>query len=182
VSTFSRSLIVTAAGVALLGLSACSGGGLGSGGADDTSAAPTSASSGSGLASFDPCTFFKADELTSFGVSTQSQEFTQVSFQPGCEWEGEKLAIALQKNADETVQSIESGGSYDSFDRITVGGREAGRLIVPGATGQGGCITVVSAGGGIVLYQIAGEMRDSLADPCADLEKIADRTASRLPE
>ncbi|MER7010889.1 DUF3558 family protein [Saccharopolyspora sp. NPDC000359] len=180
-STFSRSLIATTAGLALFGLSAC-GGGTSGGAEETTAAAPTSATSGGGLADFDPCTFFKPDELQSWGLSTQAEEFTQVSFQPGCAWEGEKMDLALQKNADETVQSIQESGSYDKFEPITVGGREAGRMIVSGATDQGGCVTVVNTGGGIVLYQITGYLRDSLADPCAEAEKIADQTASRLPE
>lgn len=133
------------------------------------------------MESFDPCTFFKPDELTSFGVSTEAQDFTEVSFQPGCTWNGEKQDIALQKNADETVESLEKGGSFDEYTRINVAGRDAARMIVSGATGQGSCITVVSAGGGIVLYQLVGYMRDSVADPCGDLEKIATQTASRLP-
>jgi hypothetical protein len=181
VSTFSRSLIATAAGLALVGLSACSGGGSGTGG-EETSAAPTSAASGSGLANFDPCTFFTSDELTSFGVSTQSEEFTQVSFQPGCVWKGEKGDVALQKNADETVQGLGKGGGFDKFTPTTVAGREAAEVIVAGGTGQGVCNFVVSAGGGIALYQITGARRDSLADPCGEIKKIANQTASRLPE
>ncbi|MFC7343133.1 DUF3558 family protein [Saccharopolyspora griseoalba] len=173
--TVTRALIAATAGVALFGISACSGSDSG-----DTAGEPKP--QGKAISSFDPCTFFKPDELTSWGVSTQSEDFTQVSFQPGCTWEGEKMDIALQKNADETVQSLKEGESYDSYEPISVGGREAARMIVPGATGQGGCVTVVSTGGGVVLYQIAGAMRDSVADPCAEIEKIANQTASRLPK
>ncbi|MBB5153358.1 DUF3558 family protein [Saccharopolyspora phatthalungensis] len=166
----------------MFGLSACTGGGSSAGGGEETSSAPTSASSGSGLAGFNPCTFFKPEELTSFGVSTQSKDFTQVSFQPGCEWTGEKQTIGLQKNAEETVQSLGKGGGFDEFTPTTVAGREAAKMLTAGATGQGVCNYVVSAGGGIVLYQITGAMRDSVADPCGELKKIADQTASRLPE
>ncbi|WP_395475102.1 DUF3558 domain-containing protein [Saccharopolyspora spinosa] len=178
-STFSRSLIATAA--ALFGLSACGSGGPTGGSSNETSAAPTS-ESGSGLASFDPCTFFKPDELTSYGLSTQSEEFTQVSFQPGCSWTGKKMSLALQKNADETVKSLGEGGGHDEYTEIKIAGRDAARMIVAGAKDQGGCVTVVSAGGGIVLYQVTGYMRDSLADPCGEVEKIANQTASRLPK
>ncbi|WP_243789800.1 DUF3558 family protein [Saccharopolyspora gloriosae] len=178
---FSRSLVAMSAGLALFGLSSCSLGdsSAGDGGADGGS--PTSAAQGSGLESFDPCTFFKPDELTSYGVSTQAKDFTQVSFQPGCSWDGERLSVALQKNADDTVESLEKGGSYDEFTRINVAGRDSARMIVAGGTGTGGCITVVPAGGGIVLYQLSGYMRDSVADPCGEIEKIAGQTASRLP-
>ncbi|WP_190818408.1 DUF3558 family protein [Saccharopolyspora pogona] len=181
-STFSRSLIAAAAGLALFGLAACAGGGKSPGGSEETSSAPTSASSGAGLAGFDPCTFFKPDELTSFGLSTKAEEFTQVSFQPGCSWKGEKFTLGLQKNADETVQSLGQGGGFDKYAATTVAGREGAEMLVAGATGQGICNYVVSAGGGIAIYQLTGAMRDSVADPCGELKTIVDQTASRLPE
>ncbi|MCA1225136.1 DUF3558 domain-containing protein [Saccharopolyspora sp. 6M] len=165
----------------MFGLSSCA---LGSGvdGGGEGAGSPTSSGVDAALESFDPCTFFKPDELTSYGVSTQAEEFTQVSFQPGCTWNGEKMDIALQKNADETIQSLEKGGSYDSYEHIKIAGRDSARMIAPGFTGQGACITVVPAGGGVVLYQLTAYMRDSVADPCGEIEKIAEQTASRLPE
>ncbi|MCI2417775.1 DUF3558 domain-containing protein [Saccharopolyspora sp. K220] len=180
-STFSRSLIATAAGVALLGLSACSGGGSSNDGNDETSAAPTTAASGSGLASFDPCTFFNADELSSFGVATQSEDGTVVSFEPGCKWEGEKMILSLLKNADETVASYETSGSWDSYTKKTIGGRSAAVAVESGAAGQGGCTVLVDAGGGVAIYGVDGVLRDSV-DACPEAEKIASQTASRLPE
>lgn len=92
------------------------------------------------------------------------------------------MDIALQKNAEETVQSLQEGGSYDSFEPTTVDGRKAARMISPGFTGQGACNTVVSTGGGVVIYQLTAAMRDSVADPCGEIEKIANQTASRLPK
>ncbi len=91
------------------------------------------------------------------------------------------MSLALQKNADETIDSL-SSGSWDEFTRIQVGGREAARVIPAGGGGQGVCTTVVSAGGGVALYQLTAYMRDSVADPCGEIEKIAEQTASRLPE
>ncbi|MCA1192254.1 DUF3558 domain-containing protein [Saccharopolyspora sp. 6V] len=175
---FFRSSVALVAGVSLLGLSGCALGGS----TGDSESAPPSASRGAALEGFDPCTFFKPEELTSYGVSTQAEDFTLVSFQPGCAWNGEKMDIALQKNADETVESLEKGGSYDKYTRIKIAGRDAARMIAPGFTDQGGCVTVVSAGDGIVLYQLTAAMRDSVADPCGEMEKIANQTASRLPE
>ncbi|MCA1185523.1 MULTISPECIES: DUF3558 family protein [unclassified Saccharopolyspora] len=166
-------------GLALFGLSSCALGGSdgGSGGSS-----PTSEASGDGLKDFDPCTFFKSEELTSYGVSTQAEDFTDVSFQPGCTWHGKRLDVSLQKNAGETVDSLESGGPYDEYTRINVAGRDAARMLVDGAAGQGSCITVVAAGGGVALYQLVGYMRDSVADPCGEVENIANQTAARLPE
>ncbi|WP_344931434.1 DUF3558 family protein [Saccharopolyspora gregorii] len=163
-------------GLSLVGLSSCA---LGQD--DGAGTAPTSEEKSADLAKFDPCTFFKPEELTSYGVSTQAEDFTLVSFQPGCAWNGKKMDIALQKNEDETVDSLEKG-AHDEYTRIKIAGRDSARMIVAGGEGTGGCITVVPAGGGIVLYQLSGYMRDSVADPCGEIEKIAEQTASRLPE
>ena len=176
--TVTRALIAATAGVALFGMSACSGSGSGG----TTTGEPTTDTQAKAIESFDPCTFFKPDELTSWGVSTQSQDFTQVSFQPGCKWDGEKAGLALQKNSDETVQSLQEGGNYDSYEPITIDGRNAARMISPGFTGQGACNAVVSAGDGVVIYQLTAITRDSVADPCAEIEEIANETASRLPK
>ncbi|MCA1192253.1 DUF3558 family protein [Saccharopolyspora sp. 6V] len=168
-------------GVGPLALSSCA---LGDPEVIRAKAEPAEASpvaKGADLENFDPCTFFKPDELTSYGVSTQAEDFTLVSFQPGCAWNGKKMDIALQKNEDETVDSLEKG-AHDEYTRIKIAGRDSARLIVAGGEGTGGCITVVPAGGGIVLYQLSGYMRDSVADPCGEIEKIAEQTASRLPE
>ncbi|MGW3467239.1 hypothetical protein ACWDKQ_01905 [Saccharopolyspora sp. NPDC000995] len=94
-----------------------------SSGSEETSSAPTSVASGSGFAGFDPCTFCKPDELTSFGVSTQSEDGTVVSFEPGCKWKGEKMTLSLLKNSDETVASYEKGGSWDSYQKKPLDGR-----------------------------------------------------------
>ncbi|MGW1679972.1 DUF3558 family protein [Saccharopolyspora sp. NPDC002376] len=163
--------------MSLLGLSACSGGGSSSGSEES----PTSATSGSGLESFDPCTFFKPDELTSWGVSTQSADFTPVESEPGCEWVGEKMTVSLQKNVKETVSSYRESGSWDSYDEQKFGGRNGAKAVESGATGQGGCTVLVDAGGGVAIYMVDGARRDSV-DACAEAEKVANQTASRLPE
>ncbi|GAA2332760.1 hypothetical protein GCM10009854_05120 [Saccharopolyspora halophila] len=176
--TVSRALTAAAAGVALFGLSACSGGGAG----DTTTGEPTTEPQAKAIESFDPCTFFESDELTSFGVSTQSQDFSPVSFEPGCKWDGEKLDISLQKNAEETVDSYESSGSWDSYHKTTIAGRQGAVALETGATDVGSCTVLVDAGGGVAIYMLDGMMRDSVADPCGELEKIANQTASRLPK
>ncbi|WP_190818411.1 DUF3558 family protein [Saccharopolyspora pogona] len=179
--TFSRSLIATAAGVALFGLAACAGGSPSARGGEETSSAPTSSSAGAGLAGFDPCTFFKPDELTSFGVSTQSEDGTVVSFEPGCKWKGGKMTLSLLKNSDETVASYEKSGSWDSYQKKPLDGRSAAVAVESGAAGQGGCTVLVDAAGGVALYMIDGRMRDSV-DACGEAKKVANQTASRLPK
>ncbi|CAM00418.1 DUF3558 domain-containing protein [Saccharopolyspora erythraea] len=164
-------------GFALVGLSACTGQSSGHEDAESSS----SATPGSGLAAFDPCTFFTPDELTSFGVSTQSEAFSPVSFRPGCAWDGDIMDITLNKDVKETV----AGQDPQEFDRFTpkeIAGRSAAVAIVAGGEGTGGCNVFVDSGGGMVIYGLSGRMRDSVADPCAEVEKVAGRTASRLPE
>ncbi|MFR9732267.1 DUF3558 family protein, partial [Saccharopolyspora sp. MS10] len=149
------------------------------GGGSASGATPSGESEG--LESFEPCVFFQPEELTSFGLSTQAKEFTQVSFQPGCSWDGDKFGLALQKNADETVESLRAG-AWDEYADVQIAGRRAARVIPVGATGQGVCNVVVPAGEGVALYQLTGFFKDSVADPCGEIEKIAGQTASRLPE
>ncbi|WP_433871513.1 hypothetical protein [Saccharopolyspora sp. CA-218241] len=50
-----------------------------------------------------------------------------------------------------------------------------------GGTGQGVCNAVVDTGGGVVLYGITAAL-GSAVDACGEVEAIAERTASRLPE
>ncbi|WP_406692607.1 DUF3558 family protein [Saccharopolyspora sp. ID03-671] len=176
---FSRALIVASASTALIGLSACTGG---SSGTPDGNGPSETQAPGKALASFDPCTFFQPDELTSYGVSTQGKDFSPIPSEPGCEWEGEKQTISLQKNVDQTVASYETGGAWDSYQKKTIGGRSAAIALETGATGQGSCTALVDAGGGVAIYMLDGAMRDSVADPCAETEKIVGQTASRLPQ
>ncbi|MDA3627591.1 DUF3558 family protein [Saccharopolyspora oryzae] len=170
-------MIAAVAGASLLGLSACSGGGSSSGSEES----PTSAAAGAGLASFDPCTFFEPGELTSWGLSTQSEDFSPVKSEPGCKWDGDQMGLALQKNAEESVASYQQSGSWERYDKKTIGGRSAAIANEPGTVGQGSCTVLVDAGGGVAIYMVDGTRRDSV-DACAEAEKIANQTASRLPE
>lgn len=174
--TVTRALIAATSGVALLGMSAC-----GSGNTAGESK-PQPEPQAKAIESFDPCTFFKPDELTSWGVSTQPQDASVVKAEPGCEWEGENQVVALQKNAGETVDSYETSGSWDSYKKTSIGDRKGAIALESGATGQGSCTVLVDAGGGVAIYGLDGLMRDSIPDPCGDLQKIANQTASRLPK
>ncbi|MCA1185524.1 MULTISPECIES: DUF3558 family protein [unclassified Saccharopolyspora] len=178
-SATSRVSVAALSGVGLVALTSCALGGPDTGRVGPPEASPVA--HGANLSQFDPCNFFKREELTANGLPTEAKDFTLVSFQPGCAWSGEKFDLAFQKNADETVDSL-SKGAWDEFTRIQIGGREAARVIPTGAKGQGFCNTVVNAGGGVVLYQFTAAMRDTVADPCGEIEKIAEQTASRLPE
>ncbi|MER7077508.1 Protein of unknown function [Saccharopolyspora kobensis] len=174
-----RSVVVLTAGVALVGLSACSGT-AGDSTREASSEKPTERVSGAGLEQFDPCTFFKPDELSSWGLQAQAEEFTPVSFEPGCRWKGGQMGLVLQKNVEETVASYEKNGNWERYDKQSVGGRSGVVANVPGGGATGGCNVLVDAGGGVVIYGVSGRLADSV-DACAEAEKIAAATASRLP-
>lgn len=175
-----RSVIAAAAGTALLGLAAC-GTGSGSGGGNTEAPEPTS-SQGGGLASFDPCTFLQPDQLTSFGLGTQSEPFAPVSYEPGCRWTGEKFVLSMQKNVEETVASYETTGNWDSYTKKTIAGRSAAVALEKGATGVGSCTVLVDAGGGVTIFMLDGQRQDSVPDPCGETEKIVSQVASQLPK
>ncbi|MGP4019168.1 DUF3558 domain-containing protein [Saccharopolyspora sp. 5N708] len=180
----SRSLIVGVAGLALVGLAACSGGTSGGGGETGTSeetSAPTSAASGSGLADFDPCSFLTAEELSAAGVSGPGRPANAVESQPGCDFEGENVLLTLSKNETEDFEAY-SKNSFEQFDEIDINGRKAARAVTAGSGGQGICSAIISAGGGIVDVNVAGIMRDSVPDPCGEAEKIARQIEPRLPQ
>ncbi|RKT83254.1 Protein of unknown function [Saccharopolyspora antimicrobica] len=174
-----RSVVVLTAGVALVGLSACSGT-AGDSTRKAGSEEPTERVGGAALEQFDPCTFFKPDELSSWGLEAQAEEFTPVSFEPGCRWRGGQMGLVLQKNVEETVASYEKNGNWERYDKQSVGGRSGVVANVPSGGATGGCNVLVDAGGGVVIYGVSGRLADSV-DACAEAEKIAAATASRLP-
>ncbi|WP_228047020.1 DUF3558 family protein [Saccharopolyspora montiporae] len=173
-----RTLIVASSGAALLGASACAAGG---GGPEGETPDPQ-AGGAAALEKFDPCTFFQPDQLTSWGYAAEAQEAEGVSFEPGCEWEGENAWLSLLKNADETVDSYETSTSWDSYEKKTIGGRPGAVALEAGTTGQGTCTVLIDAGGGVAVYGIDGSTRDSIDDPCGETEKIANETAAELPK
>lgn len=172
-SSLSRSAATATTVLALFGLSAC-------GGAPGAGTDATPEPKHSALQAFDPCTFLTPDELSSFGVEPQAKPFTQVSEQPGCTWDGKDMDLVLQKNAVQSLDQYEKTGTFDEFTRKPFAGRAGARMLTAGAKGQGVCNAVVSAGGGIVLYQVTGNYPEF--DACGEVEKIADQTAARLPQ
>lgn len=174
-SKFVRSLVGAAIGVVLVGLSGCA---LNAGGDSEGGAQPSGAEGA--LDAFDPCTFFEANELTGWGLPAQSEPFEGVSFEPGCTWTGGQMSLVLQKNVDETVDSYETSGNWERYEKKTISGRSAALANVPGGGSTGGCTVLVDSGGGVAIYSVSGKLAGSV-DACAETEKIANQTASRLP-
>lgn len=134
------------------------------------------------LASFDPCTFFKPDEVSPYGLATQGTQFVPIPDQPGCSWEGDQMSLSLNKNLGQTVENFGTSGTWDKFEPKTIAGRSAAIALEAGAADIGSCTALVNAGGGVVIYMLDGTLRETIPDPCAELEKIVNQTASRLPE
>ncbi|WP_223840056.1 DUF3558 family protein [Saccharopolyspora pogona] len=177
----SRSLISAVAGVALLGLAACSAGGTPHNG-NAIQATPTTQAEASGLKNFDPCAFLTPQDLSGASVSGPGEKVEEIKSEPGCSYEGEKILLTLYKNAEQTVDKYETSGHWDKYEKFNINGRKAARGVEAGASNQGGCSVVVDAGGGVVLFTVTGIMADSVADPCGEAEKAASKAESRLPK
>jgi uncharacterized protein DUF3558 len=173
--------MLATAGVAMLGLAACSGGSGGETPGRDTSA-PTTQAQAPGLKDFDPCNFLEPADLSAAGVSGPGEPRKQFESEPGCRYEGENLLLTLYKNQEETVDTYKSGGQWDSYDLVNLNGRKAARGVAAGASGQGGCSAIVDAGGGVVIIDVVGIMRGSVPDTCGEAEKIARQIEPRLPQ
>ncbi len=91
------------------------------------------------------------------------------------------MSLTLHKNVDETVDSYETGGNWEKYEKRSIAGRSAAIANVPGSGTTGGCDVLVDAGGGVAIYGISGKMADSI-EACPELEKIVGQTASGLPE
>ncbi len=172
-----RSMLGVSAGVVLVGVSACA-----TPSGDTESEQPSeTAQQSKALESFDPCTFFQPDELTAWGVSTDAEEATQVSWEPGCKWAGDEQTLGLNKNAEETVDSYEQSENWASYEKQQIAGRSAAvAQVSSAAANDGGCNVLVDAGGGVAIYQSTPKSTSS-ADACDEVRKVAEATASRLP-
>ncbi len=173
-----RSILGVSASVLLAGVSGCA-----APSGDPEAAPPSGGQQGKALESFDPCTFFKPDELKSWGMPpTQGEDDTQLSWEPTCTWHGDEKNISLSKNVEETVASYKENGNWESYEEQQVAGRSGAVAQVAGAESSGmGCNVLIDAGGGVAIYQTTIDAT-SAVDPCPELMKTVEATASRLPE
>ncbi len=174
-STRFRSLLGMSAGALVLSASACA---TPAGGGDSEQPETSQAQQSKALEQFDPCTFFTPDELKAWGLPTQGEDSTQVSWEPTCRWSGDENVVGLSKNVEETVDSYEQSSSWASYEKQPIGGRSGTVAVTSGASGGGGCNVLVDAGGGVAIYQITSDADDA----CSELKPIAEQTASRLPQ
>ncbi|MFR9730174.1 DUF3558 family protein [Saccharopolyspora sp. MS10] len=168
----------TIAAVCCAGLLAVSGCALGDA---TTEPEPTSEPKPSGLANFDTCSFFTPADLNVVEASGPGEPVEQVSFEPGCTFEGPDNLLTLYKNQDETVASYETGGNWDSYQKFDINGRAAATGISPGATGHGLCNILLDAGGGVAIVSITKIMPEATYDDCGLAEKVARQIEPRLP-
>ncbi|GAA0520773.1 hypothetical protein GCM10009545_23560 [Saccharopolyspora thermophila] len=81
------------------------------------------------------------------------------------------------------MDSYKSDGNWDSYEPIgEIDGRKAARAVAKGASGQGGCSALIDAGGGVVIVDVVGVMRDSVPDTCGEAERAARQIAPKLPK
>ncbi|MDA3627593.1 DUF3558 family protein [Saccharopolyspora oryzae] len=165
------------AGLALVGLSACSGGATGSDEQQQTSEAKSS-----GLADLDVCNFFTADELSAFGVKGPGEPDSTVDTEPGCNFQGDDKDVTLYKVPGTPFDAYTKKGNFDSLKPFEVSGRKAATGVTKGSEGQGICSAFIDAGSGTVTVTVTGLMKDSVADPCGEAEKVARQIEPRLPE
>ena len=174
----SRRVFTTVVCAALLGLSGCALGGAPTGSDEN---GPDPQPKASGLKDFDPCTFFTPDDLAAAGVGSAPERVEDVSFEPGCSFEGEKAMLTLYKNQDETVDSYATRGTWDSYQKFDINGRAAATGISAGATDRGICNIVVDAGGGVAIVTVNEVLPGDIPDPCGEAKKLAQQIEPRLP-
>ncbi|MEV0052270.1 DUF3558 family protein [Saccharopolyspora shandongensis] len=177
-STLFRAVVAKTAGVALLGLTACSGG------SPERTAggeATTSAEAAPGLESFDVCNFLAPDDLSAAGVAGPGEPDNNLKSEPGCNYSGTKMDLTLYKVPGTTFEKYTTQGNFAEIEPFEIGGRKAATGVTTGSQGQGICSTFLDAAGGTIIVTVTGEDRDSV-DACGESRKVAERVSPRLPE
>ncbi|MGW5644973.1 DUF3558 family protein [Saccharopolyspora sp. NPDC003752] len=177
-STLSRTVVVTAAGVALLSLTACSGGSPGRTGDGEPT---TSAAEAPGLESFDVCNFFTPSDLSAAGVAGPGEPDNNLKSEPGCNYNGAKMDLTLYKVPDTTFDKYTTQGNFAEIEPFEISGRKAATGVTAGSQGQGICSTFLDAGKGTITVTVTGEDRDSV-DACGESRKVAEQISPRLPK
>ncbi|MCA1195897.1 MULTISPECIES: DUF3558 domain-containing protein [unclassified Saccharopolyspora] len=174
----SRRLLATVVCAGLFGVSGCALGGTDPGSEQNS---PEPQPKASGLKDLDPCAFFTPDDLAAAGVGGAPERVEDVSFEPGCSFEGESAMLTLYKNQDETVGSYATHGNWDSYQKFDINGRAAATGVSAGATDRGICNVLVDAGGGVAIVTVNEIFPGGIPDPCGEAEKIARQVEPRLP-
>lgn len=170
---FKAGAVVTA-GVALVALAACGGGA-------NNGTAPLSQAA-SGLANLDPCKEMTSQQLSADGLPAQGTPQTQLSSEPGCDYQvpgGETFSV--YKNQQQTVDSYQTHGNWDTYQKITVNGRPAARAQSAGSKGNGVCQILMDAGGGIVYTKVTA-LSEIDQQACGDALKYAQQIEPSLPK
>lgn len=172
-SLFSRVVVAATIGAALAGLTACGGGASGG--------TPPTPQVASGLANLDPCKVMTPQQLGADGLPAQGKPQTQLSVEPGCQFDGDQELVTFYKDQEQTVDSYQTNGHWDTYQKITVNGRPAARAQGAGSKGNGVCEILMDSGGGVVYSKVTapGESDDQA---CASALKYAQQIESSLPK
>lgn len=173
----SRSLLAATAGVALFGLAGCFGGADAGGG--KPSGQP-SGEQGSALASLDPCTIMKPDQLTAAGLPTAGTPANETPSEPGCTYAGDTSTIGIYRAAGTSFDAY-SKQQWKEFTRVAVNGRPAANAKKPEFTDDM-CVTLMSSGGGTIQVHAGAADPRKPFNGCAESLKIAKQIEPSLPK
>ncbi|MCA1227714.1 DUF3558 family protein [Saccharopolyspora sp. 6M] len=169
-----RTRRLAALGGLLLALSGCA---LNSR-ADETPAARPKP--GTGLADVDPCALLTDAELTSSGASVPGYPNDNISWEPGCDFDGDPFGYSVFKNQEMSVAKYETQAEWARYEHRELQGRAAANAIGTGSTKARVCTTLFDAGGGVLIVT-ASELNDGGRDRCAESWRLAELIAPRVP-
>ncbi|MER7010373.1 DUF3558 domain-containing protein [Saccharopolyspora sp. NPDC000359] len=169
--SLSQAVIAVCAGGVLLAVAGCGG---------PAGQTPDPESQTQGLEQLDPCGIFTDDDLQAFGLEGPGSPETGIASEPGCYYNGDRTAVVVYKNQEQTVEAYGQQSNWAKFDALTVDGRKAASAIDKTATQARICSTLFDAGGGSIIVDVS-ESRDQGLDECAESQKIAEAIAPRMP-
>lgn len=172
-----RPLLVGTVGLAVIGLAACSP----MSGDSDTEGSQPSETQSAGLQDFDVCNFFTPEDLASAGVAGPGEPDDNLSFEPGCNYDGDEMDLTLYKAPEDPFDKYMSQGNFGEVNPFDANGRKAAVGVTAGSEGKGICSTFLDAGGGTVIVTASEQREGAVPDPCGESKKVAEQIEPRLP-
>lgn len=169
-----RSLVAVAAGLSLAVVAGC--GAHGENG--DSSSAPPPKDP---LTTLDSCSILTPQDLSTFGLEGPGSPEHDVSWSPGCYFQGDAISASVHTNFKETAESSQSKPVWAKFDRVDINGRPGATAITQGTTQARQCVTMFDAGRGLVDVQVSTQNPGDNSQ-CDQSQKIAKQIEPRMPK